>query len=295
MNNKGQNGLGYFATFLISCILLIAVNVTGFAAEPTIKTKETDSTPVQINNDDPTLTLTDTDVLDVGNDVEEANYNKDPYEKFNRAMFTLNDKLDIYLMKPVAEVYNAIVPIPLNKGIHNFFNNLGEVPTIINDLLQFNLYQMSKDVARLSINSTMGIGGLFDMATRMNLPYFQNDFGLTLAHWGYKNSNYLVLPVLGSNTIRDGLIGMPVDYFEFTVYPCIKPQSTRFGLLVLFMVDHRANLLQFDPVLEEVAIDRYVFMRNAYMQHRSFQIEQIKHLGFKDRNNNAPVADSVSS
>jgi phospholipid-binding lipoprotein MlaA len=115
------------------------------------------------------------------------------------------------------------------------------------------------------------------------LPYFQNDFGLTLAAWGYKDSNYLVLPFLGPNTIRDGL-GTTLDYFEFTVYPYIEPPSRRYQVLGLYMVDHRANLLQFEPVMEEAAIDKYVFMRNAYMQHRAFQIEQIKHLSYKDRN-----------
>lgn len=227
---------------------------------------------------------------------EDDAYNKDPLERINRAIFFFNDKLDFYLIKPIAELYNAILPKPLNKGIHNFFNNLGEIPTIINDLLQFNLYQMAKDVTRFSVNSTFGIGGLFDIATRMYYPYpyFQNDFGLTLARWGYKDSSYFVLPVLGSNTIRDGIFGIPVDYFEFSVYPYITPQSTRYQVLALFMIDHRANLLQFEPVLEEAAIDRYVFMRNAYMQHRAFQIEQVMHLGYKERaNSKTEVASSV--
>jgi phospholipid-binding lipoprotein MlaA len=293
MNNKGQNGLGYFAPFLLISIFLAIFSISSYAETTTAQTKQLNAqpTPSQTTTKADTTPTDDSSLDATYNDVEETNYNKDPLEKFNRAMFTFNDKLDIYLFKPVAELYNAIVPIPLNQGIHNFFNNLGEVPTIINDLLQFNFYQMSKDVARLGINSTMGIGGLFDMATRMNLPYFQNDFGLTLASWGYKNSNYLVLPFLGSNTIRDGLIAMPVDYLEFTVYPYVEPQSTRFQLLALFMVDHRANLLQFEPVLEEAAIDKYVFMRNAYMQHRAFQIEQLKHLGYKDRNYNAPSGE----
>lgn len=237
---------------------------------------------------------TDSDQSDISDDLDEAANVKDPLEGFNRVMFTFNDKLDIYLIKPVAQFYNAIMPKPLNQGIHNFFNNLGEIPTIANDLLQFNFFQMSKDIARLAINSTLGIGGLFDMATRMHLPYFQNDFGLTLAYWGYKNSSYLVLPFLGSNTIRDG-IGIPVDYFEFTVYPYLKPQSARYQLLGLYVIDHRANLLQFEPVLEEAAIDKYVFMRNAYMQHRAFQIDQVKHLGYKDRVEESQAVEVSSS
>lgn len=209
-------------------------------------------------------------------------YNKDPLEKFNRAMFTFNDTFDTYFMKPVAEVYTAIVPKPLNKGIHNVFINLSELGTIANDILQFNFYQMGKDTSRFVINTTMGIGGLFDIAERMHLPHFHNDFGLTLARWGYKDSSYLVLPFLGPNTIRDG-IGIPVDYYGFSVYPYIEPQSRRFQVLALFFVDYRSNRLEFDPLLEEAAVDKYVFMRNAYMQRRAFQIEQIKHLSYKDR------------
>jgi phospholipid-binding lipoprotein MlaA len=210
---------------------------------------------------------------------------KDPYEAYNRKTFVFNDALDRNILQPVARFYNKIMPKPLNKGIHNFFLNLNTLSTVGDDFLQFNFYQMTKDTYRLVINSTLGFGGLFDIATRMHIPYFQNDFGLTLAKWGYKNSSYLVLPILGSNTIRDG-IGIPVDYFEFSVYPYVRPQSTRYQLLGLFMVDHRAHLLQFEPVLEEAAIDRYVFMRNAYMQHRAFQIEQVKHLSYKDRDEN---------
>lgn len=229
-------------------------------------------------------------------EAEDATYNNDPLEKFNRVVFVFNDTLDIYLIKPVAELYNAIIPKPLNQGIHNFFNNLGQIPIVVNDLLQFNFYQGAKDTSRFVINSTMGIGGLFDMATRMNLPYFQNDFGLTLATWGYRDSSYLVLPFLGSNTIRDG-IGLSVDYFAFSVYPYVEPQSRRYQLLGLFYIDHRANLLQFEPILEEAAIDKYVFMRNAYMQHRTYQIEQIKHIGFKDGKKSEGMieASSISS
>lgn len=285
MNNKEQNGFGAFvvATIIIS-FFCMSVSMTSYAGTTSNSFKQASE---KMPAEDSALTdETDIDELDA----DEAAFNKDPLEPFNRAMFVFNDNLDFYIIKPVAELYNVVVPKPLNQGVHNFFNNLGELPTIANDLLQFNLYQMVKDVCRFGINSTMGIGGLFDMATRMHLPYFQNDFGLTLARWGYKDSSYLVLPVLGSNTIRDGL-GIPVDYFEFSVYPYLKPQHTRYQVLALFMVDHRANLLQFEPILEEAAIDRYIFMRNAYMQHRAFQIEQVKHLSYKERDNNQPVAE----
>lgn len=280
MHQKKQKG---FLLALAVIFFLFYIPVTLAAdTEPVTEASQ----PVAKDN---TELADDTDLPEFTAD--EAAYNKDPYEKFNRAMFIFNDNLDFYLIKPVAQLYNAILPKPLNKGIHNFFNNLGELPIIANDLLQFNFYQMTKDASRFLINSTLGIGGLFDMATRMHMPYFQNDFGLTLAKWGYGDSNYIVLPVLGPNTIRDGL-GIPVDYFGFSIYPYIQPQSTRAQLLTLFMVDHRANLLQFEPVLEEAAIDRYVFMRNAYMQHRAFQIEQVKHLSYKERNQNQNFVES---
>ena len=315
MNNKEQNGLQLAATIMISSLFLFTASMESYAASTAEKSKivakskqvsnnstNSKSTVSQADKSQSTTEASATSTTDDSqasddaiNDelgADETVYNKDPLEKFNRAMFTFNDKLDFYLIKPVAQLYNAIMPKPLNQGVHNFFNNLGEVPTIVNDLLQFNFYQMTKDMCRLGINSTMGIGGLFDMATRMHLPYFQNDFGLTLAAWGYKDSSYLVLPFLGPNTIRDGL-GTTLDYFEFTVYPYVEPQSRRYQLLGLYTIDHRANLLQFEPVMEEAAIDKYVFMRNAYMQHRAFQIEQIKHLSYKDRNVNAQ--DEASS
>ncbi|MBX3709862.1 MAG: VacJ family lipoprotein [Gammaproteobacteria bacterium] len=307
MNNNKQNGFWSFGIIVISSIvMMVSGSMTSYAGvtpiqanqdadanrvkNTAVKASHNTANNTQTKTEEKSAAMTQADdqngMID-DSALEDAMYNKDPLEKFNRVMFTFNDKLDIYLVKPIAELYNAIIPKPLNKGIHNFFNNLGEVPTIVNDWLQLNFYQSVKDMSRLVINSTMGIGGLFDIATRMNLPYFQNDFGLTLSAWGYKDSSYLVLPFLGSNTIRDG-IGIPVDYFEFSVYPYIKPQSRLYQVLGLFFIDHRAHLLQYEPILEEVAVDKYVFMRNAYMQHRAYQIEQIKHLGYKDRNQNSP-------
>lgn len=315
MISKAQRGF----RIIVSIIFLSIFSISPVLAEDTasIKSGEVTNNSVQKDNTkDNTTVVTDNavqkDNVQKDNNIEvvadpdadttvlpeleadETAMNKDPLERFNRAMFMFNDKLDYYLIKPIAQLYNAIIPKPLNKGIHNFFNNLGEVPTIVNDLLQVNLYQMAKDTTRLTINTTIGIGGLFDIATRMHYPYFQNDFGLTLARWGYKSSSYLVLPFLGSNTIRDGVFGIPVDYFEFSVYPYVTPQSRRYQLLALFMIDHRANLLQFEPVLDEAAIDRYVFMRNAYMQHRAFQIEQVKHLSYKERDKNSDDATDSS-
>lgn len=282
MNNK-QKGRKVYAAGMLSVVFLAISGATCYAASA--PAQKSVAAPVT-TQENATVETPSAEFAAIDSDlVANPEDSKDPLERINRAFFTFNDKLDYYIFKPIAELYNAIMPKPLNKGVHNFFNNLGELPTIANDVLQFNFFQMTNDVWRFGINSTLGVGGLFDLATRMNLPYFQNDFGLTLARWGYRDSSYLVLPLMGSNTIRDG-IGIPVDYFEFSVYPHIHPKSTRFEVLGLFFVDHRANLLQFESVLEEAAIDKYVFMRNAYMQHRRFQIDQVNHLGYNERAKN---------
>lgn len=217
--------------------------------------------------------------------VEQPTYSKDPLERFNRSMFKFNETIDRYLMKPIATLYNAIIPKPLNQGIHNIFLNVNEVPIIANDILQFNFFQMTKDVWRTAINTTLGIGGLFDIAERMHkpLPYRTNDFGLTLASWGFVNSTYVVFPFWGPNTIRDG-IGLPVDYYGFSLYPYIEPVWTRWGVYAWSVVDGRAQLLRFQPVYEEAAVDKYVFVRNAYMQRRAYLINQNKHLGYLEQN-----------
>lgn len=207
-----------------------------------------------------------------------AQNSDDPLEHFNRSAFILNDKLDTYILKPIATFYNKVMPKPLNLGVHNFFNNINTIPTIANDILQLNLYQTLNDTWRLAINTTVGIGGLFDIATRMNLPFYANDFGLTLAKYGYKNSTYIVWPFFGPSTIRDG-VAMPVDYFAFSVYPRVHPWQTRYELYGLSVVDRRAQLLKIQSVMEEAAIDRYAFVRNAYLQRRSYQIKDNQNRG----------------
>lgn len=204
--------------------------------------------------------------------------NPDPYEKFNRPMFVFNDKLDQFVLKPIATLYNKIVPKPLVKGISNIFSNIDTIPTVINDGLQGNIYQATSDFWRLGINSTIGILGFFDPATSMGLEHNSEDFGLTLAQWGYKNSNYLVLPFFGPSTPRDG-IGLPVDYYLFSIYPYITPVTARYELYGLGIVSRRADLLHFQNVMDQASLDRYVFLRDAYMQRRSYLIQRNKELG----------------
>lgn len=245
---------------------------TDQAAAPTATDQKTDSADVSSDPNAPAVTAGESTI----------DTSKDPSENFNRAIFQFNETVDKYIAKPTAEVYNKIMPKPLNMGIHNFFNNIDELPTIANDLLQINIYQMANDLWRFGVNTTVGIGGLFDIATRIKLPYYKNDFGLTMAAYGYEDSSYLVLPFWGPRTWRDA-IGLPVDYFAFSIYPYIYPERTRYELYAVSVLDTRAQLLKYQDVMEEAAIDKYVFMRDAYLQRRAAQIKENQHLGYDER------------
>lgn len=238
-----------------------------------------------------TVALATPEKVEIDSSVETA----DPYEKFNRTMFNFNESIDKGILKPVAKFYNLIMPRPLNEGVHNFFVNLDTVPTIVNDILQFNFHQMANDMWRFGINSTIGIGGLFDIATRIKLNSYRNDFGLTLARWGYQNSTYVVWPFWGPRTIRD-TVSLPVDYFLFSLYPYIDPESVRYGIYALSIVDWRAQLLKHDDLMEAAAIDKYIFVRNAYMQFRKQEIESVKHRSYADlKEYDTPIAVVDSS
>lgn len=212
------------------------------------------------------------------------NTTNDPYERLNRNVFKFNDFMDTYFLKPVATLYNKIVPKPLNKGIHNFYSNLGELHTIGNDVIQLHFAQSLNDMWRFAINSTIGVGGLFDVAERMQLPYYSNDFGLTFAHYGWVDSNYFVVPFWGPSTIRD-TASMPVDYWTFEVYPYIYPYWKRYALYGIGVIDRRAQLLRYQSLFEAAAVDKYVFIRNAYLQRRRHEIEENNQLGFTGRAN----------
>ena len=202
----------------------------------------------------------------------------DPYEPFNRVMFRFNDTLDKYLLKPLAKFYLKIIPAPLVTGIRNFFSNVDNVTTVPNDILQGNFYQGAHDSWRLVINSTVGILGFFDPAAHLGLGPNKEDFGLTLARWGYRNTGYLVVPFLGPSTTRD-LIGFPVDYYFFSIYPYINPERTRYEIYGLGILSRRAELLSYQNVIQQAAIDKYVFMRDAWLQHRAWLIQRNQELG----------------
>jgi phospholipid-binding lipoprotein MlaA len=192
----------------------------------------------------------------------------DDFEKFNRAMFSFNETLDKYIFKPIAQIYNLAMPKLLNTGIHNMFNNVGTFPTIVNDLLQANFYQASSDSWRMLFNSTLGFGGFFDVGSHVGLNMYSNDFGQTLTKWGCKKSTYIVLPFFGPSTIRD-TIGLPIDY-EMSMYPQIKDIALRNEIWTLEKIDKRVQLLRFENVYQTIALDRYIFIRDAYFERRSY-------------------------
>lgn len=190
----------------------------------------------------------------------------DPYEDYNRAVYSFNDGLDKAILQPIANGYNAIVPEPVNKGVTNFFNNLADVTSAINNLLQLKIGRAANDVGRVLINSTIGILGLIDVASNMDLPSYKEDFGQTLGTWGADPGAYIVLPFIGPSSGR-GTIGVVVDWFTNPVSH-IEEDSTRWQLTGLDVVDTRADLMNASKVLDQAALDPYVFIREAYMQKR---------------------------
>ena len=173
-------------------------------------------------------------------------------------------------MKPIAQGYTTLVPNLARAAIHRAYENINMFPTIANDILQAKGQTAILDTWRLLINSTLGIGGLIDVASTFGLAEHSNDLGLTFAQWGDKKSPYLMLPLLGPTTIRDGM-GLMLDYALFTPYPWIEPSSIIWGVLGLRYVDVRAELLEKEKLLNE-ALDPYSLIRDAYLQHRNYLI-----------------------
>lgn len=192
----------------------------------------------------------------------------DPVQGFNRAMYTFNDKLDKYALKPVAQGYKFVLPNFVQTGIYNFFNNLGTLTTIANDLLQFKFSKAMDDSGRFVINTTFGIGGLFDWASKDGINYQKEDFGVTLGTWGWKNSSYLVLPFYGPSTVRD-TGGLAVDTLYLDPIYYIDYIPTRNQLLLTKIISTRASYLPGSDLLDEAALDPYAFMRDAYLQRRT--------------------------
>nr|WP_298249602.1 VacJ family lipoprotein [uncultured Halomonas sp.] len=199
--------------------------------------------------------------------VTQERHPDDPWEGFNRKVFAFNDVLDRYALKPVARGYRFITPDPVETGVGNFFSNLGEPRTVLNSLLQGKPRNASVATARFLINTTVGVAGLWDVASRMEITGQEEDFGQTLGAWGWGESRYLVLPLFGPSTVRD-TGGLPADMYTYpTTY--VEDDKIRLGLTALGIVDTRAGLLDQEALIQG---DRYTFVRDAWMQRRRFEV-----------------------
>lgn len=196
----------------------------------------------------------------------------DPYEAYNRKMFAFNTALDKAVLRPVARGYNTVVPQKAQAHVTYFFYNLDAVPTVANDILQLNPIYAVRDTSRFLINSTVGIFGLFDVASHINLPYHHNDLGLTFAHYGMDRSPYFVIPFLGASTIRDA--GAEVGNTYMSVWPYVQPTYLSWGLYGLEKVHYRAALLPADQLVDS-AFDPYLFVRDAYLQNRQKSVDTV--------------------
>lgn len=197
----------------------------------------------------------------------EERHPDDPWEGFNRRVFTFNDAVDRAVLRPVARGYRTVTPQPVQTGIGNFFSNLGELRTLLNSVLQGKPGNAGIAGARFVINTTVGIGGLLDYASHMEITGREEDFGQTLGVWGVGEGPYLVLPLLGPSTVRD-TAGLPADTYAYPL-TYLDEDKVRYALLALRIVDGRARLLDQEAMISG---DRYSFIRDAYLQRRRFEV-----------------------
>lgn len=195
---------------------------------------------------------------------------RDPWERFNRSMYAVNDALDRGVAKPVAKGYVKVLPQPIRKGIGNFFNNLAYASTTANSLLQGKFGQFANDAGRFVVNSTLGLGGLFDPATRFGLATHDEDLGQTLGYWGVPAGPYLMRPIWGPSSVRDTFGDLSDFYIDPKYY--VSSNFVKYGLVIQELVHDRAELLSTDQVIEN-AYDPYAFIRNAYLQRREYQVK----------------------
>lgn len=195
---------------------------------------------------------------------------RDPLEALNRPIWEFNDGLDAVVLKPIATVYREAVPPLVRTGVSNFFGNLSDAWSFVNSALQFKLQNATENLARVQINTLFGVLGIFDVASEFNIERHTEDFGQTLGHWGVPAGPYLMLPVFGPSTLRDTL-AMPVDR-RLDLAQRISNVDLRNSVVALRVVDRRSNLLRVGNVLEEAALDRYSFTRDAYLQRRRAEI-----------------------
>ncbi len=197
---------------------------------------------------------------------------RDPWQGFNRTMYGFNDGLDRALLKPAAKGYKAIAPDFVETGVCNFFDNLDDVSVAVNNLLQGKVSNSFSDIGRLVVNSTIGILGLFDVASPMGLTKHDEDFGQTLGVWGMDSGPYIMWPIFGPSTLRDSpslvvdkVLLNPLTYVEIKT-------GERIAVVALDVVSVRAELLSLEETVDEISTDRYTFIREAYLDRREFLV-----------------------
>ena len=191
---------------------------------------------------------------------------KDPIEGFNRAMFGFNEGLDKVIIKPVATGYEAVLPDPIQTGVANFFSNIADLMIGVNNLLQGKPAQAASDAGRVLVNTTVGFLGILDVASTMGMEKHEEDVGQTFGRWGMDDGAYVVLPFFGSRTVRD-TIGLAFDVYTDPVAH-VDHIPTRNVLLTTRLISDRAEFLKADKVIEEAALDKYSYVRDAYLQRR---------------------------
>lgn len=214
----------------------------------------------------------------------------DPIEGINRGVYSFNRTLDSYLLRPTASGYGSVLPGPVKSAVHNFFNNLHYPGVVMNSFLQGKVQNGLQDTARFLINTTAGIGGLFDIASMLELPVHNEDFGQTFAVWGLGDGAYLMLPLFGPSNVRD-TFGLVLDLLLDPLF-FIRDDTTRWSLAALDTVDTRYQLLDAGDILDTSAVDPYAFVRRVHAQRRKALIENSEDQ-FDDRSTWTPNPGSM--
>jgi len=226
--------------FVLACVLSVSLGLSSAHAQSTTPSQSTPSNP------------------------------KDPFESFNRSVFDFNDRVDESLTKPIAQTYVRVTPSFVQTGVRNFFGNLSDMWSTVNNAFQLKPASTAESLARVGVNTILGLGGVIDWATKMDLNKHPEDFGQTLGYWGMGSGPYLVLPLLGPSTLRDtGAMALDLKTSPVTR---VRPAEDKYELMGLNLVDKRAKYLDLGDQLNEVALDRYSFVRDVFLQKRRSEV-----------------------
>ena len=204
----------------------------------------------------------------------------DPFEPWNRAMYQVHEVVDGHVIKPAVQAYVDVTPKPIQQGVRNFFGNLDDFVSAINDWLQWKLDKAGNDMGRVMINSFFGLGGIIDVASDAGIEKGNEDFGQTFGYWGFPQGPYLFVPVFGPTTVRDGTGTIVRAYVGPLTY--VPDVPTRNILYAIGFVDARAQALQAESLVDQAALDRYTFIRRSYLQRREYLVRDGKPAPIKD-------------